>query len=207
MRRAKVPAAPPGPLQRQDGDVTDFQGVLWRIHRTRGPHVIAWNELRRYGPLATARYDPQPAPVGIHGEGVTYAAVDFPTALAEVFQATRVVDTVSWAPQATAWVPMRPLRLLNLTDTWALRNGAAAALNAAPRSTCRTWASAIRRSWPDLDGLVAVSTMIGHPTIVLWNPASDSFPLNPAFSRPLSHPVLWELARRTAVQDLGFTIV
>lgn len=203
----KVPVSPPAPLQRQDGDVADVQEVLWRIHRTRGPHVVAWNALREYGPLPNVRYDPQPTPAGFHGEGVTYAAVDLATALAEVFQVTRVVDTVSWAPQATAWVPTRPLRLMDLTETWALRNGAAAALSAAPRRTCRNWARAIRTTWPDLDGLLAVSTMTGHHNVVLWNPAADSFPPGPAFSRPLAHPVLWEVARRVAVQDLGYTII
>ncbi|MGO3796810.1 MAG: RES domain-containing protein [Pauljensenia sp.] len=119
----------------------DFQEVLWRFHRTRGPHSVAWDALREYGLLPTTRYDPQPAPAGLHSEGVTYAAVDLATALAEVFQVTRVVDTTSWAPQATAWVPRRPLRLSEPdTETWALRNGAALALSAAPRRTCRHWA-------------------------------------------------------------------
>ena len=135
-----------------------------------------------------------------------YAAADLATAHAEVFQRTRVVDTVSFLPQVTAWRPTRPLRLLNVTKTWALRNGAAA-LGAAPHSTCRAWARAIRATWPDLDGLAAASTMTGGRTIVLWNPAANSFPNAPEFSRALSHPILKVAASRIAAEDLGYGIV
>lgn len=203
----KVPASPPAPLRRQDGDIVEFREVLWCIHRTRGEHVMEWNAMRRYGPLPSARFAPHPEPPGPGAEGVTYAGVDIATALAEVFQETRVVDTASWAPQATAWVPARSLQLLDLTGTWALRNGAAAALTAAPRPTCREWARAIRSTWPDLDGLLYESTMTGHRNVVLWNPAVETFPARPSFSRSLSHPVLWEVCRRVAVEDLGYAIV
>lgn len=185
----------------------EFREVLWCIHRTRGEHVMEWNAMRRYGPLPSARFAPHPEPPGPGAEGVTYAGVDIATALAEVFQETRVVDTASWAPQATAWVPARSLQLLDLTGTWALRNGAAAALTAAPRPTCREWARAIRSTWPDLDGLLYESTMTGHRNVVLWNPAVETFPARPSFSRSLSHPVLWEVCRRVAVEDLGYAIV
>lgn len=207
VRHAKVPASPPASLQRNASDVLTVQDVLWRIHRTQGPHVVAWNALRTFGPVATGRYDPHPLPPGASGEGVTYAAGDIATALAEVFQVTRVIDTASSAPQLTAWTPVRPLRLLNLTATWAVRNQASAQLNAAPRRTCQNWARAIRAAWPDLDGLRAVSTMTGSPTTVLWTPAATSFPALPGFSRPLSHPVIWALASRIGAQDLGYAIV
>lgn len=207
MSHAKVPRKPPVALRRDAGDVVVFQDVLWRIHRTQGENALAWNALRTYGPLATMRYDPQPQPLGSHAEGVAYAATDFATALAEVFQSTRIVDTVSFAPQVTAWWTVRPLRLLDLTGTWALRNGAAAALNAAPHSTCRAWAGSIRSTWPDLDGLWASSTMTGGHDVVLWNPAVGSFPDAPAFSRRLAHPVIKALVARIAVDDLGYGLL
>ena len=187
VSRAKVPRTPPAVLTRDEADLLDVRPMLWRVHRTSGEHVLAWNALRTWGPLPSMRFDPHSEPLGDHpGDGVAYAATDLPTALAEVFQSTRLIDTTSFAPRATAWQPTRPLRLLRLDDTWALRNGAANALTSAPRGVCRAWAGAIRAAWPELDGLWTTSTMTGRPTVVLWAPAADSFPSRPVFSRSLN---------------------
>ncbi len=135
------------------------------------------------------RWDPHPEPLAEHPDhAVLYAATDIATTVAEVFQTTRRIDLVSGAPHLTGWIPSRPLRLLDLTGTWPVRNGAASALQAAPRPTCRRWAAAIHDTWPDLDGVRATSTMTGLPVIVLWAPAADSFPDAPAFTRPLTQP-------------------
>jgi hypothetical protein len=144
------------------------------------------------------RFDPQPPPTGLSAEGVLYAATDIVTALAETFQATRVIDSVGFGPHLTGWEPTRALRLLDLTGSWALRNGAAHALAAAPRSVCRAWARAIRETWPGLDGLWAPSTMTGEPVVVLFNPAQDSFPNLPGFTRALAHPAVRAVAARAA---------
>ena len=92
--KPKVPRTPPEPLRRERGDVLTVTARLWRIHRTRGVHVIPWNALRRYGPLPSMRFDPHPPPLGEHDEGVLYAATSLTTALAETFQTTRLIDTV-----------------------------------------------------------------------------------------------------------------
>jgi hypothetical protein len=145
------------------------------------------------------RFDPHPLPLGDHpGVGVIYAATDIDTAVAEAFQSTRTVDTVSGHPHLTSWEPARPLRLLDLTGTWALRNHAANSLSAAPRSTCRAWAQVIHETWPDLDGLWVVATTTGDPSVVLWGPAADTFPANPGFSRPLKAPVVLSLMESAA---------
>lgn len=181
--------------------------LLWRVHRTQGLHVLPWNLLRHYGPLPVMRFDPHPEPVGPHAEGVMYAATAIAGALAETFQATRTIDTVSFAPQLTAWRPVRELRLLDLTGTWALRNQAAHALTSAPRPTCRAWARAIHATWPELDGLWVPSTMTGAPNAVLWNPAASSFPASPAFSRPLADATVHAIVTRVAFSDLGYRVV
>ena len=181
--------------------------MLWRIHRTVGEHVLAWNRLRTHGPLAIMRWEPHPEPRGEQLEAVLYAATDLGSAVAEVFRTTRLLDTISDMPQASAWQPTRPLRLLDLTEGWALRNGAAAALGAAARSTCRAWARSIATTWPDLDGLWVTSTMTGHHSVVLWNPAGDSFPAAPQFSRPLADPTLRAILGRIAVKDLNYRIL
>lgn len=188
---AKVPRRPPYPLTRDDVDVRDVRVPLWRIHRTEGEHVLAWNGFRTYGPLPTGRYDPHPAAPAAHpGYGVLYAAPALSTALAETFQRSRSVNLSTGAPYATSWTPTRALRLVDLTGDWALRNGAAHPLAHAPRPTCRAWSRAIYSRWGDLDGLWAPSTLDGAPILALYERAHTATPLTPAFSRPLAHPLL-----------------
>ena len=205
--RPKVPRTPPADLAHEPGDILTVRPLLWRIHRTQGPHVLGWNQLRTFGPIPTMRYDPHPEPAGPSTEGVLYTATSLATALAETFQATRVVDTRSFAPQLTAWTPTRDLRLLDLTGGWALRNGAAFSLATAPKSTCRAWARQIRATWPDLDGLWAPSTMTGDANVVLWNPAHTSLRAAPDFSRPLAEPTLHAITARIAQHELGYRLI
>lgn len=207
MNLPKVPRTPPTVLVREPEDVLSVRPVLWRIHRTQGGHVLAWNRMRSFGPLPTMRYDPHPEPTGTSAEGVLYTATGLAMALAETFQATRVVDSRSFAPQVTAWTPTRDLRLLDLTGSWALRNGAAFSLATAPKSTCRAWARQIRATWPDLDGLSTPSTMTGGTNVVLWNPAQTSLPGGPDFSRPLAEPTLRAIAARIAREELGYRVI
>ncbi|MGH3414332.1 MAG: RES family NAD+ phosphorylase [Marmoricola sp.] len=204
--RPKVPHTPPQPLVRDDTDLVTAAPLLWRVHRTTGVHVLSWDALRTWGPLPSMRWDPHPLPVGEHVDGVLYAAPALETALAEAFATTRMVDTASFDPHATAWRPTRHLRLLDLTGGWALRNHAANALSAAPRSTCRAWARVIRATWPDLDGLWTPSTMTGDPTVVLWSPAGGTFPASPGFSRPLGHPTVRAVIRAAATA-IGYSLV
>lgn len=144
------------------------------------------------------RWDPQPDPVGEHpGYGVSYAACDLATAVAEVFQQTRVVAP-SPDRHLTSWSPVRPLRLLDLTRSWGLRNEAAAALTSAPKSTCGTWATAIHDDIADLDGLWTLSTLTGEHSVVLFEPAADSFPVSPAFTAPLDAGPVWQTLHDTA---------
>ncbi|MEO7059452.1 MAG: RES family NAD+ phosphorylase [Lapillicoccus sp.] len=202
----KVPRAPEGPLSRRAADLHRFRRTtpLWRVHATAGPHVVPWDELRQWGPT-TSRWDPQPPPPGPSTLGVAYAALDVSTALAEVFPQTRVVDTRSLVPCLTAWRPTRDLRLLDLTDTWPIRAGAAHALTSAPRAVCRAWARAIVDTWPELDGLWSLSTMTGAPTVTLFTAAADAFPHRPAFSRTLTTPGL-RLTLDDAARRIGYRI-
>lgn len=183
---SKVPRRPPPQLQVATDDIISYGDVMWRIHRTSGAHILSWNSPRTYGPLAGMRSDPHPGPEpGPSDVGVLYCATDIDTALAEVYQLDRFIDMSSGSPRLTGWAPTRDLRLLDLTTTWALRNGAAYALTTAPRPVCRAWARAIYSAFPDLDGLFVHSTMTGASNIVLWDRARDAIPDDPDFSRDL----------------------
>jgi RES domain len=205
--KPKAPRTAPEQLSREPDDIADYAGVLWRVHRTAGEHVLPWNRLRTYGPLPSMRWDPHPGSQPISAvEGVLYAAADVATSLAEVYQTTRVIDTRAGAATLTAWRPQRSLRLLDLSGTWLLRNTASAALLSAPRAACRRWARAIYTTWPELDGLYVPSTMTGRPNIVLWTAAADSIPTVPSFSRPLTHPLVWSIAQAAAA-EIGYRIL
>lgn len=142
------------------------------------------------------RFDPHPPPPADRPDvGVTYTALDLATAVTETFQQQRVIDTSGGRPKATSWQPTRPLRLLDLTEDWALRNGALHSLASGPRATCRTWARAIAETWPDLDGLWTESTLTCRTNVTLWTPAANSFPAYPDFSEYLESAPMWAILR------------
>ncbi|MGI8416139.1 MAG: RES family NAD+ phosphorylase [Nakamurella sp.] len=204
-RIPKVPSRPPERLTRAPGDIVARGLALWRIHSAKGPHPIRWNALRTFGPLNTARFDPHPRPQGNHpGYGVAYTAFDISTCVAEVFQASRTI-AVTDEYDATGWTPARELQLLDLTDTWALRNGASNSLATWKRPTCRAWAAVIRENWPDLDGLLSRSTMTGREMVALFDPSATAFPVAPSFRRPLDHPAMQAIMVRSAA-ECGYTL-
>ena len=190
---AKLPAPPPAEELRDLGSdlvALTRQSDLLRVHNTVGEHVVPWNRLRHYGPIAHCRFDPHDPPPRVQATGVTYLSLDLPTVLAERFQDTRVVNRRRGGPQLTVFRARRTLRLLDLTGDWPLRAGASHAVNTGKRDTCRAWARAIVTAWPDLDGLWHTSSMSGEPAVTLFSPASNVFPDRPVLSEPLTHPGL-----------------
>jgi hypothetical protein len=180
--------------------------VLWRVQPTTGPHVARWDELRRFGPVAGGRFDPHEPPPREQAEGVQYLALDLPTALAEHFQATRVVDRLRRHPAVVAWRPTRTLELCDLTGGWPLRAGGSHVVNTGPRERSREWARAIRGAFPRLDGLWYTSSMTGAPCVALFAPGADAVPAAPALSHQLAHPGLapW-LA--SACESIGYLLL
>lgn len=177
------------PVTITDGDIRHTTELLWRIHKTAGPHPSSWNEYRTYGPLKKMRWDPHPLPVGRRpGCGVIYASTDLRTAVAEVFQSAKRIDPYTGDPYATTFIPRVPLRLLEMYSedaAWLLRHDASHSLMHGPRSTCRNWARAVldaRR----VDGLWVQSTMTGRATTVLFGPSSMKLPAWPRDTAPLS---------------------
>jgi RES domain len=205
----KLPLPPrPGELefQREHLRVAPTTTVLWRVHRTIGEHVVPWNQLRYWGPASAMRFDPHEPPAHVQDRGVTYAAVSVPTALAEVFQQTRVINTRRDAPYLTSWSPVRPLVLLDLAGTWPIKAGASHAINTGRRDHCRAWARTIHVARPDLDGLWHQSSMTGGEAVTLFTHAADSFPERPLLSKPLDHPGL-RGRLLVAATEIGYRVV
>jgi hypothetical protein len=173
---------------------------LWRVHRTAGAHVVAWNELRHFGPIDTMRFDPHDPPPHTQAKGVSYNALDVPTLLAEMFAQTRFINLTRGDPYLTAWTTTRHLTLLDLTGTWPIRNGVSYTINTGRRDHCRAWARAIISAWPALDGLWHHSSLTGRPLVTIFTSAADTFPAAPDFSSPLSHPGLFSTLQAAASQ-------
>lgn len=183
--------------------------TLWRIHTTAGPHAVAWNELRRFGPIRRFRFDPQPSgPPTVHPiEGVIYLAPDIATCMAETFQDTRSIRATA-ARSLSGFETATELHLLDLTGDWPLKVGAAHAINAtAAKQTTKAWAVALRTCFPSADGLWYLSSLTGRPAAALFSPAEAHgvFPVGATFSQQLDNPALrpWLLK---AAADIGYRV-
>ncbi|HEX7373349.1 MAG TPA: RES domain-containing protein [Steroidobacteraceae bacterium] len=193
VRRPKVPRSPQRPLTFHPDDFAACPpGGLWRIARTGGRYTASWNHLREFGPVATMRWDPHEPPAHTQpARAVLYAATSLTTAAAEVWQATRRIDPYTGSPVVARFTPTRPLRLLDLTarGTWAIRNGAGAALSAAPRDVCRSWAREALSALPGLDGLLVPSTLSGM-NVVLFAAAKAAMPSRADLLASASDPAM-----------------
>lgn len=183
--------------------------VVWRVHRTTGPHVLAWSGLRTFGPVL--RFDHHPLPAADQPRyGIWYGASAPRGALAEAFQASRTIDRRHGEPFLTGVKFVRPLRLLDVSGVgagvWATRVGGNHALDAAPHRRTQHWARTIHRAHGSLDGIIYRGRYAGAVCMSLFERAADAFPALPEFSQPLSHPALADRIF-TAAHELGYTII
>lgn len=172
-----------------DPEIVERVEPLWRIHQAVGPHTLAWNALREYGPLDSARFDPWPPPEQGRDSGVGYFGFEWATCLAEVFATKRQVDLTQPGKQLSGLVPIRALRLLDLTTGYPILVGASHKINSGPKDVCRKWAVAFTTTFPDLDGMLYTG-MAGRDCVVLFDPARDAFGSAPSFSRTLEDRVV-----------------
>ena len=204
----KVPATPPTTFAVEPRHLRAYQGQLWRIYRATGPHAVAWDELRHWGPAGEMRFDPHPLPQGDHPDvGVMYAATDPITALGEVYQDGRSIDRSAGGATIVAWVPTRDLALLDLTTNWPVLNGAAAAMMMDDKAHTSTWARAIyERLGDDIDGLYHQSSITNKPIVTLFS-RTERQPAFPA--RPLFHVAVADSALHSTIdeakRELGYT--
>jgi hypothetical protein len=183
--------------------------VWWRVHRTTGGHVLAWNAFRTYGPKL--RFDPHAPPVDEDpAHGVWYGAATPDAALAEAFQVDRTISRELSGPFLTGLSFTRPLTVLDLAfdsvGAWATRVGGTFAMSTGPHEVTQRWARTIVETFPELDGLRYNSRFAAAPCLALFLPAATAMPTRPRLSLPLTHP---GLASRIAgaARRLGYNVV
>jgi RES domain len=189
--------------------VVSTDALWWRVHRTAGDHVLAWNAFREHGPHL--RFDPHPPPARQHpGIGIWYGASAPTPALAEAFQVVRTIDRFGGDPYLTGLRFTREVRLLDLAagsvGAWPTRAGGTFALSTGPHSITQRWARRITEAFPDLDGLRYNSRFAGQPCVALFVPAASAMPARPVLSLPLSHPGL-ALRIAGASRRLGYLVI
>lgn len=177
---------------------------VWRVYFRGGGHPTLWSQFRSFGPT-NSRFDHQPPPPRVHADrSILYAAQSGVTAIAEVFQAARVIDRHKGDPWLVACRLARDVKLLDLTRAWPTRAGASMNINSGPRPRARKWSLRIYDAYPQIQGLYYASSMYGNaPSLALYERAASAIPLMPTFHRPLSDPGLLVVLKNAAL-DLGY---
>jgi len=196
-------------IQADETRVVEVAEVWWRVHRTEGAFVLAWNAFRTFGPLL--RFDPHAPPIGEDpAHGVWYGASTPEAAVGEAFQVDRTIDRELDRPYLTGLSFIRPLVILDVAvdseGAWATRAGGTFAISTGPHRVTQRWARNIVEAFPDLDGLRYNSRFAGAPCLALFLPAATAMPTRPRLSLPLTHP---GLASRIAgaARRLGYSVV
>lgn len=181
----------------------------WRIHRTEGAHVLAWNAFRHFGPVL--RFDPHPLPRSEHRDRCVWYGASTPgAALAEAFQVDRTIDRRWGGPFLTGLSFTRVLSVLDVAvdspGAWVTRAGGTFAISTAPHAVTQRWARTIVDAFTHLDGVRYNSRFAGMACVALFAPARSAMPSQPVISLPLTHPDvggrLAETARRLGYQVL-----
>lgn len=187
--------------------------TVFRIFRAGGQHPGAWNALRYFGPTA-ARFDHHQLNTQGHPHeqkrGVMYLAGGseaIPTCLAEVFQASRTIDTHSGAPVLCGFKLAADIKLLDLSGPFATRLGASTAIHSGPRPRAWRWAQCLYEAYPHIQGILYGSSMYANaPAIALFERAQAAIPARPVFHRQLADPALWQVIVATA-RKIGYGVV
>lgn len=205
--RARLVANPP-----EDDDFVTItaDSLLVRVHSLGGPHPLAWNEFRRFGPTSS-RFDHHTMPRRPHNTRrvayLTFGDTAFCAALAEFFQDAHggvgPIDTGHQSPYASAFRFSSPVRLLDLDSGWITRAGGNQAIRTGPRGRSRSWARAIYATYPDIPGLAYSSSVWGRGRcLALWERCEHVLPAGPETSRALNDPLLG-VAVADATETLG----
>lgn len=180
---------------------------FWRVYFRGGHHPTTWNTFRAFGPVATARFDHHEPPPREQGRAILYAAVAGPVCLAEVFQASRVIDRIAGAPWLVGFPLASDLHLLDLTGLWPTYVGCSQEINSGDRQVARRWSRAIYAAFPAIQGLWYCSKMYGsRPAVALYERARSALPSRPSFHTALASPAILTVLDAAAAQ-IGYTLV
>jgi hypothetical protein len=184
--------------------------MVWRIYLRAGRHPGGWNVFRRFGPLATGRFDHHVPPAREQERGILYGVASTrrrgpgsPTmaCVAEFFQDTRTIDPARGEPWLAGFPVVRPVRLLDVTGTWITRAGGNQAICSGERAMARLWSRAIYAGYPDVGGLYYTPSTYGPArAVALYERAERALPRRPGFHRTLADPGLREFLRRAAAE-------
>jgi hypothetical protein len=160
---------------------------LLRIYFRSGTHPNTWDSFRYFGPTAS-RFDHHNEPQRLQARGILYATAGkdaFRTALAEVFQYTRLIDLKRNEPWLAVFDLERPLKLLDTSGQWPVRAGGNMAINSGSRAKARGWSRAIYESYSDAEGVWYPSSVTNGPCVALYERARGALPLRPMFNEAL----------------------
>lgn len=183
------PVFPVGP----DLHVINAGETVWRIYFKGGRHPTTWKSFRYYGPTSS-RFDHHTLPKRIHNiRGILYSTCEadaIRTALAEVYQDTRLIDRYYQDPWLAAYSLDKPLSLLDTGDKWPGRAGGNMAINSGSRFQSKKWSRKIYSQYPNVHGIWYPSSISNKMCIALYERAAYALPARPVFNRALSDPSL-----------------
>ena len=187
--------------------------TMARLCFAGGEFSTPWDTFRFYGPT-TSRFDHQ-LPDGqgraqVQDRGIMYLATGpeaIPTCLAEVFQATRLIDRYVRDPVLSGFNLAADLTLLDLTGPFATAIGASMAIHSGPRPRARRWAQQLYEAYPDIDGLLYCASMYGNaPAVALFERGARAIPKRPVFHRELRDAVMANILTETG-REIGYEVV
>lgn len=212
-RRAKFPRTPDLKVLRQIAPAVTTLGngtLLHRIYRRGGTFRSSWDTLRDFGPTDARfdhhRGDATGAPQR-QERAIGYYAVDIPTALAEAFQSSRLVDRGRNQPWLASFELQRDVSLLDLTGTFALQAGASMKLVSGPRSWTQNWSRAFYECYPHIEGVYYPSSLTNAAAVAIYERvlSSSPFPAAPSLHRALADPLLVDALREAAAR-IGYDL-
>ncbi|NOZ51669.1 MAG: RES domain-containing protein [Gammaproteobacteria bacterium] len=184
--------------------------LMWRLHFTGSLYPTPWHEFRYYGPTSS-RFDHHcPNANGesqTQNRGIMYLTMNGPACVAEVYQATRIIDRHSRSPWLSAFRFATDIQLLDLTGIFTTTLGASSAIHSGPRPRARRWAQELYDAYPRIDGILYCSSMYGNaPAVALFERGERAIPKLPAFHRALNDPAMSALLTETA-NNLSYQLV
>lgn len=212
---AKLPRRPdPERLRRTEPDLVTLgpDTVLHRIYSRGGDYPTRWNAFRRFGPLGSRfdhhEPDAEDAP-RLQERAILYAALDVPSAFAEVFQHNkRRINRRRRSPWLASFRLGTSIELLDLGDTFALRAGASMKLHTDTVLVAQRWSRAFHDAYPGIGGVRYPSSLTGRPCVALYERVEPALAeaAELLFHRALADPALQDVVRRVA-DEIGYATI